>query len=81
MDGRTYRFPLYYTGLRLLRFPPEPLPCSHNSYHYKIPEQGRGTDDHILPLGEWFDNEIYISEFLIKCYPLIRWILFLTRSP
>ena len=22
-------------------------------YHYKIPEQGKGTDDHLLPLGDW----------------------------
>ena len=42
------------TGLCLLRFPPEPLPCSHNCYHYKIPEQGKGTDDHLLPLVDWF---------------------------
>ena len=43
-----------FTGLRLLRFPLEPLPCSHNCYHYKIPEQGKGTVDHLLPLGDWF---------------------------
>ena len=41
------------TGLCLLRFSPEPLPCSHNCYHYKIPEQGKGTDVHLLPLGDW----------------------------
>ena len=41
------------TGLCLLWFPPEPLPCSRNCYHYKIPEQGKGTDDHLLPLGDW----------------------------
>ena len=28
-----------------------PLPCSHNCYHYKIPEQGKDTYDHLLPLG------------------------------
>ena len=54
MDGRTHRFPLYSTGLRLLRFHPELLPCSHNCYHYKIPEQGKDTNDHFLPLGDWF---------------------------
>ena len=43
-----------FTGLRLLWFPPEPLPCSHNCYHYKILEQGKGTDDHLLPLSDWF---------------------------
>ena len=53
MDGWTYRFPLYSTGLCFLWFPPEPLPCSHNCHHYKIPEQGKGTDDHLLPLGDW----------------------------
>merc|ERR1712198_660512 len=55
-DGRTYRFPLYSTGLRPLRFPPGPLPCLHNSYHHKIPEQGKGTDDHLLPLGDWLSS-------------------------
>ena len=57
MDGRmdgTYRFPLYSTGLCPLRFPLQPLPCLHNSYHYEIPEQGKGTDDHVLLLGDWF---------------------------
>ena len=57
MDGRmdgTYRFPLYSTGFCPLRFLPGPLPCLHNIYHYKIPEQGKGTDDHLLPLGDWF---------------------------
>ena len=41
------------TGLHLLWFLPGPLPCSHNCYHYKIPEQGKGTDDHLLHLGDW----------------------------
>ena len=53
-NGRTDRFPLYSTGLRPLRFPPGPLSCSHNSYHNEIPEQGKGTDEHLLPLGDWF---------------------------
>ena len=55
-EGRTYgrTDSPYSTVLRLLRFPPEPLPCSHNCYHYKILEQGKGTDDHLLPLGDWF---------------------------
>ena len=55
-DGRvdgTYRFPLYSTGLCPLQFPQGPLPCLHNSYHDEIPEQGKGTDDHLLPLGDW----------------------------
>ena len=37
-------------------------------YHYKIPEQGNGTDDHLLPLGDWFitktddfDNDIILK--------------------
>ena len=34
MDGRTYRFPLYSTGLRPLRFPPGPLPKNdHQKIH------------------------------------------------
>ena len=59
MDGWTYvRMDRHTdspcsTGLRLLRFPPEPLPCSHSCQHYKIPEHGKGTDDHLLPLGDW----------------------------
>ena len=53
MDGWMYRFPLYSTGPCLLLFPPEQLACSHNCYHYKIPEQGKGTDDYLLPLGDW----------------------------
>ena len=51
-DGRTDS-PLYSTGLRPLRFPPGPLPCLHNSHHQKIIKQGKGTDDHLLPLGDW----------------------------
>ena len=64
MDGRmdgTYRFPLYSTGLCPLRFLPGPLPCLHNIYHYKIPEQGKGTDDHLLPLGDWFKHNYKID--------------------
>ena len=44
---------LYSSGLRPLQFSPGPLSCLHNSKHYKIPEQGKGTDDHLLPLGDW----------------------------
>ena len=57
MDGwtdGTHRFPLYSIGLCPLRFPQRPLPCLHNSYHLEIPEQDKGTDDHLLPLGDWF---------------------------
>ena len=64
MHGHTYvcswvwmfRFPLYSTGLCPLQFPPGPLPCLHNSHHHKIPEQGKGTDDYLLPLGDWFSS-------------------------
>ena len=31
-----------------------PLRCLHNIYHYEIPEQSKGNDDHLLPLGDWF---------------------------
>ena len=53
MDG-TCRFPLYSTGLCPLRFPPGPLPCLPNSYLDEILKQGKGNDDHLLPLGDWF---------------------------
>ena len=57
-DGWMDGFPLYSTGLHLHRFPPEPLPCSNNCYHYKLPEQGNGTDDHLLPFSDWFSLTI-----------------------
>ena len=53
MDGRTDRFPLYSTGLCPLRFPLRPLPCLLNSQYQEMPKQGKGTDDHLLPLGDW----------------------------
>ena len=31
-------------------------------YHYKIPEQGKGTDDHLLPLGDWFSLAICLQK-------------------
>merc|ERR1711872_225626 len=58
------------TGLCLLRFPPEPLPCSHNCHHYKIPEQGKGTDDHLLPLGDRFFLSLSLSVCLSFCLSL-----------
>ena len=51
---RISRFTLYSTGLCLLQLPSELLLCSHNSYRYKILKQGKGTDDHLLPLGDCF---------------------------
>ena len=45
-----------------LRFPPGLLPCLQNNHHYEIPEQGKGTNDHLLPLGDWF-----ILYFLSLC--------------
>ena len=67
-DGRTYgrTDSPYSTGLRLLRFPPEPLPCSHNCYQYKILEQGKGTDDHLLPLGDWLPLSCPLFHFYWK---------------
>ena len=47
-----YRFPLYSKGLCPLQFPLGPRPCLHHGYNNKIPEQGMGTDDHLLPLGD-----------------------------
>ena len=45
MDG-TYKFP---SG-----FLPGPLPCLPDSYQHEILEQGKGTDDHLLALGDCF---------------------------
>ena len=42
----TYKFP---SG-----FLPGPLPCLPDSYQHEILEQGKGTDDHLLPLGDSF---------------------------
>ena len=28
--------------------------CTHIPLYCKIPEQGKGTVDHLLPLGDWF---------------------------
>ena len=55
MDIRMYRFPLYHcsTGLCPLQFPLGPLPCLPNSYLCEILEQGKGTNDHLLPWGDW----------------------------
>ena len=71
------------TGLRLLRFPPETLPCSQNCNHYKIPEQGKGTDDHLLPLGNrlspWQQNAstsfVSYQEYFLKILPLLIMII------
>ena len=54
MDRWTYRFPLYSTGLRPLRYPLGPLPCLHHNHHSEISKQGKGTDDHLLFVGDWF---------------------------
>ena len=73
MDGWMYRFPLYSTGLRSLQFPPGPLPCLHSSYHHEIPQQGKGTDDHPLPLGDWLNTAVEIlmgSPHTPFAYPL-----------
>ena len=32
-----------------------------NNYHYNISEQGKGTDDHLWPLGDWFTLLLYCS--------------------
>ena len=36
-----------------LQFQPGPMPCLNNSYQYKIQEQGKDTNNHLLPLGDW----------------------------
>ena len=65
-DEWTYRFPLYSTGLCLLRFPSEPLPCSHNSYRYQIQKQGKGTNDYLLPLGDWLSLVHHNQSFFLS---------------
>ena len=72
-DVWTYRFPLYSTGLCLLLFPLELLPCSHNSYRYEIPEQGKGTDDHLLPLGDWFSHVTCLQCILLRRCRRMSW--------
>ena len=46
MDGQTdvwtYRFPVFYR------------PAYLKGYHKQTTQQGKGTDDHLLPLGDWF---------------------------
>ena len=42
--GRTYRFPLYSTGLRPLRFPPGPLPKKEGQVNAGPTEVGGGWD-------------------------------------
>ena len=61
---QTYRFPLNSKRLPSLRFPLVLLPCLHSSYHIKMAGQDKGTDDHLMPLGDWlmsnfddFDND------------------------
>ena len=65
-------FPLFSTGLCPLWFPQGPLPCLHSSYHHEIPEQGKGTDDHLLPLGKWF---LSLSLSLSLSLPLPLYLL------
>ena len=45
-----------YTGLHPLQFPPRALLWSHKNYHSEILEHGKGTDDHLLPLGDRFHS-------------------------
>ena len=52
--GRTdgmYRFPLYSTGLCPLR---GCCPAHFKKLNLGMKQQGKGTDDHLLPLGDWF---------------------------
>ena len=58
MDGRTGIPPVFYRTSS----PSGPLPCFHSNLHTnhlstkatKQLKQGKGTDDHILPVGDWF---------------------------
>ena len=37
---------------------------SHNGDHHKIPDQGKGTDDHLLPWGDWL-KALLLTEKLV----------------
>ena len=52
MDG-AYSFPLYSTGLWPLWSPLGPLPCSPDSYHHEILDQGKGADDQLTISCLW----------------------------
>ena len=58
MDGRDVQIPTVFYRTLTPPVPsgpggPGPLPCLQNSYHKKILKQGKGTDEHFLPLGDW----------------------------
>ena len=76
MDGM-YRFPLYSTGLCPLRFPPGPLPCLPNSHHHEMMQQGKGTDDHLLPLGNFLPYFLPFPPISSFHHPLITPFLYL----
>ena len=48
LAGQGYRRPSLAFG-RLVGS----VPCLPNSYHYEIPEQGKGTNDPLLSLDHW----------------------------
>ena len=61
MDGRDVQIPTVFYRTLTPPVPsgpggPGPLPCLQNSYHKKILKQGKGTDDHLLPLGNWLGS-------------------------
>ena len=58
---QTYRFPLYSTGLRPLKVPSGAAVLFMSPLSLKIPEQGKGTNDHLLP--GLFLNLVYFDDF------------------
>ena len=59
-DGRTDAqiSPVFYRTLSSLG----PLPCLLSHCHRHVNGQGKGTADHLLPLGDWFS--LFLSLFL-----------------
>ena len=54
IDNQTDRLdvqipPVFYRTLS----PSGPLPCSLQKLPSSVTQQGKGTDDHLLPLGDW----------------------------
>ena len=62
-DG-TYRFPLYSTGLAYIT----------TTINYEILEQGKGTNDHLLPFGDWL-TELHQPEHQTFCKPYLMMVL------
>ena len=54
-------------GPKLLQIPPSgPKPCLPKGYHIHTAQQGKGTDDHLLPLGEWFCVDLNVVRSFVR---------------